>query len=85
MEKEMIELNEHRAIIGLPEEAVEVTVNAKIFHDGALMEVSMSYDMSQIREMFRKADDGYIDDDDVFTITEKGRAWLEEQERNRKM
>lgn len=78
MEKEYIEVNVHRAMIELPENAVEITVNAKVFIDGKLLEVSNVYDMAAIREMFRKADDGYIDDDDVFTITDKGREYLEE-------
>ena len=34
--------------------------------------------LSDIREAFRKADDGYIDDDDRYMITEKGLKWLEE-------
>ncbi len=80
-EKEYIELQEHRAMIHLPENAVEVTMEAKVFENGELQTVSKTYNMSQIREMFRKADDGYIDDDDRFTITEKGLEWLEEQER----
>ena len=33
--------------------------------------------------MFRKADEGYIDDDDTFVITDKGRAFLEELESRR--
>lgn len=39
--------------------------------------------MKEIQEAVRKADEGYIDEDDVFTITEKGRdyaSWLEERE-----
>ena len=77
MEKKYIEVNVHRAMIELPENAVEITVNAKVFTDGKLLEVSNVYDMAAVREMFRKADDGYIDDDDVFTITDKGREYLE--------
>ena len=32
----------------------------------------------QIEMAFQKADDGYIDDNDRFEITEKGKAWLDE-------
>lgn len=80
-DEKYIELKVHRAIIDIPENAVEVTINAKVFVCGKLMEVSNAYDMAAIREMFRKADDGYIDDDDVFTITDKGRKYLEELEK----
>lgn len=79
-EQEYIELQEHRAMIYLPEKAVEITVNAKVYIDGKIQKVSLTYDMEQIREMFRKADEGYIDDDDRFVITDKGRALLEEME-----
>lgn len=84
MEKDKyIELTEHRAIICLPENTVEMTVVAKVYENGELQTVEMTYGISQIREMFRKADDGYIDDDDRFVITEKGLAWLEELENER--
>lgn len=77
VEEKTIELMEHRAMIYLPENSVEVTVIAKVFENGELQTVSMTYDMQKIREMFRKADDGYIDDDDVFVLTEKGKAFFE--------
>ena len=78
--EEYIELTVDRAIIDIPENAVEVTVTAKVYMDGKIEEVSRTYDMKEVREMVRKADEGYIDDDDRFCITEKGLAWLEEQE-----
>ena len=77
-EPEMVELMNHRAMIELPENAVEVTVNAKVYHDGKLISVGRTMDMEEIRTAFRKADDGYIDDNDRFEITEKGKAWLDE-------
>jgi len=73
-----VELTEHRAMLYLPENAVDIRVIAKVYHEGELIEVEGNYTMEQIREAFQKADDGYIDDDDRFVITEKGRAWLEE-------
>lgn len=74
-----IEFGTHRAIMDLPENSVSINVIAKIYEKDELLEVSQKYDLEQIREMFRKADDGYIDDDDRFVITDKGLAWLEEQ------
>lgn len=82
-DREYIELNEHRAMINLPENTVELTVTAKVFEGGELHTVSLTYGMSQVREMFEKADKGYIDDDDRFVITEKGIAWLEELKNER--
>ena len=77
-----IELTEHRAIICLPENAVEMTVVAKVYENEKLQTVKMTYGLSQIREMFEKADNGYIDDDDRFVLTDKGRKFLEELESN---
>ena len=82
-DKDYIELQEHRAIICLPENTVELTITAKVFENGELQTVSAKYGMSQVREMFEKADKGYIDDDDQFVITEKGLEWLEELNRER--
>jgi len=78
-----VELMEHRAIIGLPENSVKVQVIATVFEDGDLQDVSMVYDLNDIREMFRKADEGYIDENDRFVLTDDGRAYLEELERSR--
>ena len=72
-----IELKEHRAMIYLPENAVEATMIIKVFHDGELIEVKRVLGISDLRIAFQKADEGYIDDDDRFEITDKGREWLE--------
>lgn len=72
-----IELKEHRAMIYLPENAVEATMIVKVFHDGELIEVQRVLGISDLRTAFQKADEGYIDDDDRFEITDKGREWLE--------
>lgn len=75
---ETVELDEHRAMIYLPENAVEIEVKAKVYHEGEIIDASKKMTLEDIREAFRKADDGYIDDDDVFYITDKGKALLEE-------
>ena len=73
-----VELDEHRAMIYLPENAVEVKVSAKVYHEGEIIDASKKMTLEDIREAFRKADDGYVDDDDVFYLTDKGKALLEE-------
>lgn len=72
-----IELVEHRAMVCMPEDSVEVTIEAKVYFDGSLHTVSKTLSLSDIREAFRMGDD-YIADDDVFVLTEKGKAFLEE-------
>ena len=37
--------------------------------------------MHELQEAIRKADEGYIDEDDRFALADEGRAWLEEMER----
>lgn len=81
-EEKFVELQEHRAMVHLPENAVEVTIQAKVFHNDGILSVKKEMKMEDIREAFRKADDGYIDDDDTFVITEKGREFLAEKTNN---
>lgn len=76
---EEVNLTEHRAMVYLPENSVEVEINCKVFNDGELLNVRKVLKMSNIRDAFQKADDGYIDDEDRFVLTEKGLKWLEEQ------
>ena len=77
-EEDTVELMEHRAMICLPEDSVEVEINAKVFHDGEIVSVTKKMTMSDLRTAFKKADDGYIDDDDRFVLTEKGKAFFDE-------
>ena len=74
---EEVMLTEHLAIVEFPEDAVEVTIIAKVYHDGELITVNKVLTMQDLRAAFRKADDGYVDDDDRFVITDKGRDFLE--------
>lgn len=76
-------LTEHRAMICLPENAVDIEIRANVYHDGEIVNVSKLLSMEDIRIAFQKADDGYIDDDDRFVLMEKGLQWLESQEKKR--
>ena len=82
MEQEYIELTNHRAMIEIRENSVEVQI-IKVYVDGEIKKVSATLDQKMIRESFRKADDGYFDEDDRFVITENGLRYLEELERER--
>lgn len=76
-DKEMIEIMEDWAVIGLPPHAIEVNIRVKVYENGELFNVEKKLNLDDIREAFQKAKDGYIDDDDVFVLTEKGKAWAE--------
>ncbi len=80
---ETVELMEHRAMVCLPEDSVEVQINCKVYKDGELIIVKKTMSMSDLRTAFKKADDGYIDDEDTFVLTDKGKAYLEELHRDR--
>lgn len=81
MKTEQVELQSHFAVVELPDNTVEFELRCKVYESGKLIKVSRTFDMSAIQEAFRKAKDGYIDDDDRFVITEEGERWLEEMRR----
>lgn len=74
----MVELTSVRAMIYVPENAVECELTFTVYQDGELSKVTQTMDMKELREAIRKAEEGYIDEDDVFTLTDKGRQWLDE-------
>lgn len=80
---EGIELTNERAILDIPENCVELTLVCKVYLDGKLQSVQRTLVMKEIQEAVRKADEGYIDEDDRFYLTEKGEDrlnWIDEQE-----
>ena len=79
-QREEIELPLSYAVIQLPEHTVELKLTATILENGGLMKVESTMDMKQVWDAFREAEEAYIPDDAVFTLTEKGRRWLEEHQ-----
>ena len=75
MEEEIL-LDVDFAVIELPSNAIEADLNIKVYQDGEVMTVNKLLKLSDIREAFRKAKDGYIDEDDKFVLTEKGYDYL---------
>lgn len=77
-EKKYIDLDEQLAVIGLPEETIEVTIIAKVYKDGKLQDVEKVMSMQEVRKAFRLADENYFDPDERYVLTDAGRAFLEE-------
>ena len=77
-ENPIIELTSVRAMIYVPENAVECELTFTVYQDGELHKVSQTMGMTELREAIRDAEEGYIGDDEVFTLTDKGRQWLDE-------
>ena len=78
-----IELQEHRAMIYLPENSVAVRIIATIYENNEVHEVRKDLNLEDLRDAFRRADDGYIDEDDVFVLTDAGKAYMEEMSKGR--
>lgn len=77
-ENKVIELTSVRAMIYVPENAVDGELTFTIYQNGELQKVSQTMDMNELREAIRKAEEGYIDEDDRFVLTDEGRRYMEE-------
>lgn len=67
-----MELPEVRSMLYIPEKAVEITLTAKVYHNGELISFSKTLDLQEIRRAIADAENNYFEDDDVFCLTEKG-------------
>ena len=68
-----IELSEKRAMVYLPENAVEININAKVYDNKELIDVLRTLNMQDIKRAFDLAEENYIEDDDVFELTDCGK------------
>ena len=76
-EPEIIELEQEYAVVDLPKNTVEMTIECTVWQDGHPLRVKTSFDMDEVRRAFQRAADGYIDEDKTFVITDQGREYLE--------
>lgn len=75
-----IELKTAWAVIDLPESAVKLELKVDIYLDGRIATVGRTLEMQDLKKAFRRGED-YIDDEDRFRLTEKGRELFEELEK----
>ena len=73
-EKKIVELTDEWAVVLLPVDAAFVKMDISVFQDGEIVRVYGELGPKEIRDAFRRAETGYIDDDDRFELTEKGKA-----------
>ena len=78
MDREIIELENEFIVLAVPKNTVEVTIFAKIYHNGELQDVHRTMDFQEVREAFKEAEQGYIPSDAVFTLTPLGKKYVEE-------
>lgn len=71
-DKKYIELCEVRSMIHIPQNAVEIKMNCEVYQDGELKSVIKTLNLQEIQKAIADAERNYIEDDDVFYLTEKG-------------
>lgn len=78
-EEESVELEQDYAIVSLPKNALTVEITAKVFDEenGELLDVSRKMTVEEVKRAKELADECYIPDDAVFTLTESGREYVE--------
>lgn len=81
-DKQAVDIESVYAVLEIPERCVELKLVCKIFVDGKLQTVQRTMDMQEISHAVQEAE-FYIPEDAVFTITDKGREYLEQLERER--
>lgn len=75
-----VEIQENRAMIYLPKEAIEININAVLYKNGELLKVQKILNNDDIHKAFDDADKNYIEDTDMFELTELGKRMFEEVE-----
>lgn len=74
---ELESFDELRAIVYLPENTVEAEIICKVYEDGKLVTASTTLSLADLRRAFEDAKKNYMEDDDTFELTDKGRQYLE--------
>ena len=77
---EDIELTNVRSMIYIPEHTLELTINCKVWKDGEVIHVSRILGMNEVQKAAQDAERNYIEDDDMFTLTDKGKKYLDDLE-----
>lgn len=75
---EEIELSQKPIVIWIPEDAIELQINAKILKNNKVIDVTHTFPFCEIHDMFKDAEADYIPEDAVFVLTEQGRQRLEQ-------
>lgn len=69
-------IDERWAVMGLPENAVHVELTVDIYDGTKIKKIRKELSMDDIRQAFNRADEGYMDEDDGWVLTEKGIEYL---------
>lgn len=74
---EEISLNLKRAMLEIPENAIDAVFTFKIYISGEIKEVKTTMNMSEIRAAIEDAKVNYFAPDDIFVLTEEGKRYAD--------
>lgn len=74
---EEINLNLKRAMLEIPENAIDAVFTFKIYISGEIKEVKTTMNMSEIRAAIEDAKENYCAPDDIFVLTEEGKRYAD--------
>lgn len=75
-DRKEVELEEARVVLNLPVNAVSAKIEVTVFENGELVKAERELSLADLRQAFKDGE-CVILDDDIFTITDKGREYLE--------
>lgn len=67
-----VELDQEYIVLAIPAAAVEVKIEAKLYHKGKIRTVSTTLGYNEVKDAIKEAQDGYIPGDALFSITPLG-------------
>lgn len=68
-----IELENVFSVIEIPKNCVDIELQCKVMLGGELITVHRHLDLQEVLRAIKEAEDGYIPEEAVFTLTEKGK------------
>lgn len=83
-EQTLVELKNANAVVELPVNAVKIKLCVTYYADDQLNECYRIMELSEIQQAFQLARDYYEDPDARYTLTDKGREYLDELEKKQK-
>ena len=75
-DRKEVELEEARVVLNLPVNAVAAKIEVTVFENGELVKAERELSLADLRQAFKDGE-CVILDDDILTITDKGREYLE--------
>ena len=75
-DRKEVEFEEARVVLNLPVNAVAARIEVTVFENGELVKAERELSLADLRQAFKDGEDVILDDD-ILTITDEGRKYLE--------